>query len=245
MSWPGQEITFNHDNQILGISCRSVPDGVITTFNRNGKNVNRVFTDQTLCKYIGTDTYCSFNYAARQLNESVTQSDFNHEILKNDIPMENIKSRLEDIAKVIPTGSKVIDGWRQMKCVLAAASTLLTEYDWSEHGSTSKDLVNRNESVREYMEHALDEISNGCSSLPDQKAARFFRNEINIYTPLMGDRNYTTCYGIIPSACEKCDNSVEDISWGPCLFWIFVIVLAILLIIAWFRGFRFNRPIDY
>lgn len=245
MSWSGQEITFNHDNQNVGISCRAVPDGVITTCNRNGKNVNRVFTDQTLCKYIGTDTYCSFNYAARQLNESVIQSDFNQDILKNDIPMENIKNRLGDISNVIPTGSKVIDGWRQMKCVLAAASTLITEYDWSEHGSSSRDLVNRNNSVKEYMEQALDEICNNSSCLPDQKCARFFRNQINIYTPLMSERSYTTCYGIIPPACEKCENVTEDISWGPGLFWIFVIVLAILLIIAWFRGFRLTQLNNY
>lgn len=235
MSWSGQEIYFNHENDKIGISCKSVADGVLITYQHNNKTSSRVFSDETLCKYIGIDMYCSFEYAAKQLKEPVSQTDFNNSILQNDIPIENIKNCLNAISNIVPTGSQVINTWRRMKCVIAATSVLITEYNWSEQGNNSQNLVNSNTNIKQYMEGALDEISNNSQSLTCQKSARFFRNQINNYTQLLGDRNYITCYGIIPPTCQECENVIEEITWGPCLFWFFIIVLVILLIWAWLK----------
>lgn len=238
-----QAIKFTHNDNTIGLHCRPIADGLLVEFQDDSVTRNRIVTDEDITKYIGSDIYCAFNYAAKQLNEPVNVTDFNFNIICSDIPQEQIKSALSRISNLVPPGTRVIDTWRRIKSVLSECSVLISEYDWNQHsGTTSAHIVQNSENVRSYINNCLNEISDNSVSIPYRKASRHLKNQLESFSDLLSEGKYITCYGVIPPKCENCNNACDnlddDITWGPALFWFLVVVMVILLIWLWFSFLR-------
>ena len=238
--WNGSEIKFGD----LKITCECVVDGVLVQMQHTKICSDRIFSDDQLCKYIGTHVYCSFNYAAKQLNENVKVTDFNNDILRKGAKRNAQKQGecFKIVNSVLQPGVKVLEGWRNIKCILAAVSVLIGNYVWSTQGNKSLQLTTANNSVGDYMDNAMDYISRASSGdtieedMGYQKAARYFQNQLTICKKILKEPNSITCYGIEPPKCAPCKGQeATENTWGPIVLGILTGVLFLLLILCWFK----------
>ena len=232
--WNGKEIKFGE----LEISCEIVTDGVLVSIQDENICKDRIFSDSQLCSYIGYRNYSAFHYSAQQLNEYVKVTDFNQELLEENFNFGQQKQHecFKIVSSILPPGTKVLEGWRNFKCILAASTVLLSNYDWSNQNSV--ELVQRYHNVGDYMINALDYISNSSNTknINYQKAVRYFQNQLENCKEIMQEKTSITCYGFDPPKCPPCSKlNFSENTWGPAVLVALIGFLFLLVIICWFR----------